>query len=155
MINLGQNHPFERAWHDNFGEGAGFEERWRGYWLGLHDNPTADLYAKATAATITSFVARAAAQHQTFDSFDELVRVAKQGGVKVAIEQWLPRKLLDDALADAQDLTKSRGAQWSIIPGAPKKPPQMLCRLGDGTRIVGRFALRNGRAQDVTAEMAK
>jgi hypothetical protein len=155
MSDLGRHVPWPKAWAENFGTGPGFEDRWRTYWTSLPDHPTADLCAKATVATLTSFLARATAQRQTFDSFDELVAAAKAGRVSVPVDQWLPRKLLDDAVADAEDLRKEGGAEWSLSPVATKKLPQVTCRLADGTRIVGRFALRNGRAEDVTADVVK
>ena len=54
---------YEHAWRNNFGVGTGaFERKWRTYWLEMSPAATADRYAQATMATLTSFYARALSQ---------------------------------------------------------------------------------------------
>ena len=71
---------WDRAWRKHFGPGTDdFEAAWKRYWLGLEDDPTADLYAKATVATLTSFLARANSQDQQIASAEEFFDLARAG----------------------------------------------------------------------------
>src|SRR5438132_13799290 len=107
MIDLSRGRSFDNAWQDNFGSADGFEQRWKKFWLDLPDNPSADLYAQATVARLTSFLARALAQKQVFRSFQEFHDAAKAGKLKISQNDWLPPILLATALADADDMIKA------------------------------------------------
>jgi hypothetical protein len=137
MIDLSHNRPWQRAWQDNFGEATGFEQRWRDWWKRLPDDPTADLYARATVVTLTSFIARAASQKQTFASFDDFSRSARSGKLSIAPDQWLPDSLLRDALEQCDKLSEG-GAALSLA------STRLTCRLKSGITLTGRFTLRNG-----------
>jgi len=141
MIELSRNQSWATAWKDSFGSAGGFEQRWREYWQKLADNPTADLYAMATVATLTSFLARAALQKQMFASYESFARTARDGSLKMAPEHWLPRKLLDDAIADADELIRG-GASFSI--SSSRGAPRLEVRLKTGKRCVAHFSMRSG-----------
>lgn len=149
MIDIGKNKQWEKAWQDNFGDAGGFEERWKEYWLNLPDNPTAALYGKATAETLTSFLARAVGQKQTFATFDEFKKTADAGELKSHREDWLPPQLLKEAMKLAADV-----GEWEILANG-NKPPMLVLTLTDGTKVVGTFALRanSGRVNGVFAEI--
>ena len=126
---LAQDQQAQKAWNDHFGSTEGFEAQWKKYWLALPENPTADLYAQATVARLTSFLARATAQKQTFASYEDFRAAAGSGKLKIVPTDWLPPDLLVTALADADDLIKS-GAQFTLAGKPPS--PQIQCTLKDG-----------------------
>jgi hypothetical protein len=140
MVDLSHGRPPETAWNDNFGSADGFEDRWKKWWLDLPEDPSADLYAQATIARLTSFLARATAMKQTFASFDEFHSAASVGKLKISANDWLPRDLLAEALTDADDLSKA-GAQWTLL---NKPSPQIQCKLPSGARCIGSFELQHG-----------
>jgi hypothetical protein len=162
MIELGRGKPWDVAWRDNFGSVNGFEDRWRAYWLGLPENPTDALLAKATVATLSSFLARAGAQKQTFGDFPAFLAAADGGKLEISDADWLPPALLQSAVGDVNERTQ-QGATFSIAGGeiatrgtvstaggpvsvAPSrmstaagavksKPIQVTCKMADGTRL--------------------
>lgn len=138
---IGRGVPWAHAWRQTFGDASGFEQQWRQYWLNLPENPTADLYAQATAAVLNSFLARATAQKQHFATFDEFLSVAQDRQIKTgdSIEEWLPPKLLDQAVAWIKN---SDAVKWSIV--SADKNPQIVATLPDETRLLGAYALRGG-----------
>src|SRR5581483_10129912 len=69
MVQLGRGRAWEQAWRQTFGDTAGFEQRWKQWWMNLPDDPTAARYAYATTSTLTGYVARAFSQRQTFPDF--------------------------------------------------------------------------------------
>jgi hypothetical protein len=147
---IGRGTPWPMAWKSTFGDAVGFEQRWRDYWLKQPANPTADLYAQAVTATFTSFIARAAAQKQSFDSFDEFLSDAKADKIKVGytIDDWLPPRLLEQAVEGAE---KSQ-VKFSIqrMPGGPS---ELVAVLPDGVRLIGSYVVRGGHASHVEVEL--
>jgi hypothetical protein len=129
------------AWKKNFGSGTrAFEQQWREYWSEMPANPTADKYAEAAVAKVTSFYARAFAQRQVFKNFDEFVAAAKAGKLRQHEEDWLPPMLLNEALAELDD-----HGEWKIrkLPGQY----QVVCTR-DGMDYVGTFKVANRRVRD-------
>jgi hypothetical protein len=107
MQAIGNHHPWRTAWADQFGnDTVGFEQRWSAYWSGLPDHPTLDLYTSATVATLTSYLARAAAAGQTFGSLDELLKAGEEDRLKLPADQWLPPSLWAEATARMKELEK-------------------------------------------------
>jgi hypothetical protein len=147
-----------QAWQDSFGDAKGFEERWRKYWRELPDDPTADRYAMATASTLSSFLARAVTQKQTFSTFDAFEQAAQHQMVKYGKDDWLPPALLKNALADAK-----KAGKWKLVTPTPttgstsaaakSAPPQLVCEMEDGTRVVGSFALKGAKIDRVWADI--
>jgi hypothetical protein len=148
MVELSRGRQPETAWNDNFGSAEGFEDRWKKWWLDLPDDPSADLYGQATVARLTSFLARATAQKQTFDSFEAFKAAAANNKLEISPNDWLPPTLLAQALAEADDLTKA-GAQWTLV---AKSSPQIQCKLSSGARCVGSFQLQHGQIVRVDAK---
>lgn len=98
---IGHGRSSEEAWSLKFrNDSDGFERQWKAYWSKLPANPTSELYAKATVATLTSFLARASAQRQTFGDFEEFMRDAADGSLKCSPDDWLPPSLLAAASRD-------------------------------------------------------
>lgn len=146
MRDIGRNTPYPKAWQTNFGDPAGFEQRWRDYWLNLPDRPTMDLYSRAFVSTLTSFLARATAEKQTFDTFEEFLKLAKQKQIKTNDEDWLPPQLAVDAAGFA-----SKVGKWSI--SSPMKQPTIVMEHENGTRFVAAFTLRGKKVDRVTLEV--
>jgi hypothetical protein len=138
---IGRGVPWPNAWRQTFGDASGFEQQWRQYWLNLPENPTADLYAQATAAVLNSFLARATAQKQHFATFDEFVDAAQAKQLKTgdSIEDWLPPKLLEQAVSWVKN---SEAVKWSIA--TTNKDPRIVATLPDDTRLLGDYAIRGG-----------
>lgn len=141
MYDVGRGQPWEKAWQANVGTADGFEDKWKAYWTGQPENPTINLYAQASVAMLTSFVGRAYTQKQTFDNFEELTRT-DPSAMKAAPADWLPPSLFTDGLSLAKKLT-DEGDTFAITTESPKnKLPQITCTLPDGSKLVGRFAVR-------------
>lgn len=147
---IGSGKPYVPAWIDIFGRDvSAFEQRWRDYWLNLPENPTGDLYAKAVTATLTSHLARAYAQKQSFDTFGEFLKSAEAGGLKMHEEDWLPPGLLKEMV----ELSKKLG-KWSLEPGE-KGTRTLVCRYDEKTTWRGTFTPgRSGRVGRVSVDAA-
>lgn len=145
MTDLGRGRDADRAWQDNFGDANGFEERWRKYWTELPDNPTGDLYCKASIAILTSFAARATASKQTFDGFEDFDRQLKNKSIKVLDADWLPPQLGVEAAELAQMIGKC-----SIEKAGPQ--PVLVAETKQGTRFIGTFKLKGNRVDSVNVE---
>lgn len=136
------------AWLTHFGRGTDeFEAQWRAYWENMPDDPTADLRVKATVATLTSFLARAVAQNQMFDSADAFFAAAVSGTLECAPEDWLPPSLLEAALRRRGD------AQWSLR--GRRNRVQLVCEMPGGAAWVGIFRLQGSRVADVSVRKGK
>ena len=121
---------WEEAWRRNFdGNIEAFENVWRVYWENLPDHPTRDLYAKVTVATLTSFLARAHRQGQQFRDFESFLDAAEAGRLESHSKDWLPPALLEEALVEARMLDECS------LERKGRKPPKVICKLRDGTRI--------------------
>lgn len=131
---------WEMAWKKSFGVGTrSFEKKWRQYWLDTPPDATARLYAKATTATLTSYLARSVSQRQTFSSFSEFSEKAAAGKLKSNPKDWLPPKLLSDALSASEQFGK-----WEI---RKRGGWQIVCTLDDGTKLIGAFQLKGRRVK--------
>jgi hypothetical protein len=149
---VGKGNPWERAWVGAFGSVEGFEQKWKDYWTKMPDNPTLDLYAKASVATLTSFAARDYSQKVTFDSFDEFIKTDAKD-LKSAPADWLPPALYTEMKTLAEQLEK-RDCKFSFV--RTKGPiPQIVCLMKDGTKIVGTFTLQNGKIGKVDTSLIK
>jgi len=131
---VGNGKDWEKAWIASIGTVEGFEEKWKDYWLTMPENSTADLYAKADVASLTSFLGRAYSQKQSFDNFADFIKLDAKD-LKAADADWLPPALYTLMKSTAKWL-QEQGAEFSLSPrkGAP---PQIVCVMPDGTRITG------------------
>jgi hypothetical protein len=139
---------YERSWLRNFGAGtAEFEARWRDYWQNLPDNAMADRYVQATTATLTSFLARACTQRQRFATVDDFFKAARDGTLKSDPDDWLPPSLLEKALAKVDE-----SGEW-FLRNPNAREPSLVCRMKDGTEVIGRFELDGLDVGKVTTEI--
>jgi hypothetical protein len=131
-----------QAWTDTFPD-AGFEAKWKSYWLRLPDAGTPDLEAEAAVATVTSFLARATAAGQSFDSFDAFARAAEAGTLRCKPQDWLPPYLLERTL-DSMPVALHVGLEGA------GDATRVVTVLPQGRALVGPFTLRDGRVTDVS-----
>jgi len=139
---------YENAWVKHFGRDIeGFEKRWREHWLGAPAEPTRELYQKAVVATLTSFFARCVARRQRYATAEAFLDAAEDGKVTCDLSDYLPPALL------AANLPRARRLGTWTIDTPPAGLPRLVCRTGDGRRLVGRFRLRGGKVDRVTVEV--
>jgi hypothetical protein len=149
MQGINEHHPWRNAWREQFGDDpAAFEQRWRAYWSGLPDHPTLDLYTSATVATLTSYLARAAAAGQTFATLDELLAGGEHDQIRMPPDQWLPPSLWTEATARMEELTRL-GVEFSLRVDPEKKTATVIGTMPSGQHFVGTYAIHNGKVTDV------
>ena len=147
ISSLGRNAAYEASWKSIFGDIPEFEKRWQAWWQGLPDDPTAAQYHQAEVLTFTSFLARAAAQGQSFKTPDEFFTAAQDNTLKCAKEDWLPHAPLLRALDQ-----KDQVGQWSL--NRPTGPgwPRLVLVDPQGATFTGNFVLSGGHVHTVTCE---
>ena len=118
-----------------------FEKRYRQWWLAQDQHPTWPLYTKAVVATMTSFLARAASQGQTFRTVEEFFDAAEAGRLECNAAQWLPPTLLRLMLMRARSY---RGWSLETTGRWPKLVKRSVARTFTGT-----FTCTRGRASNV------
>jgi hypothetical protein len=136
--------PPEEAWKKHFGTDVmQFQQRWNAYWTELEEHPTRDLYARAVTEMLTSFYARACAQRQNFESWGEFFAAASAGQLRMGKQDWLPPRLLAEAVAAAPAV-----GEWSLA----RRPGERLiqCKTHSGVQFEGKFKLKGDRVADVT-----
>ncbi|MGE0478947.1 MAG: DUF1570 domain-containing protein [Phycisphaerae bacterium] len=140
---------WDAAWSRNFGRDVtAFESRWRDWWKGLPDDPTADRLAEWQVATLTSFFARAASQRQYFEDANVFFAAARENALKAHADDWLPRTLLNRALQGVETV-----GEWSVDKGAGGR--KLVLQRSDGLTLVGSHTLRGGRVKDVIVKPMK
>lgn len=150
---VGSGHDPQLAWSAIFGNDTdAFDARWRAYWESLPPSPTSDLYAQATVATLTSFLARAIDQKQTFDSFDAFTSEAENGTLRIGADEWLPPSLLESTLRDLAVRVQD-GEKFSLNPDSSGHLPGLSCSTEQGLHVLGKFTLSNGHVDKVTVSM--
>lgn len=135
----------ERAFVETFGPMEKIQARWQAFWTS--PNPPRDTApARAVTATITSFLARATAAGQTFDSF-EAFRSTVTSGVRIRGEEKLPAVLLREALEIGERMER---IELVVRDG------QANVRLTDNdqTTWIGSFTLRDGCVDKVNVTPA-
>ena len=142
---------WDTAWLNSFGSADGFEQRWRDYWLKLDEAPTRDLAARAVTESLTGVLARATAQRQRFNSFQELSDAVRANTVRIDDRDGLPPRLVRGAFATAAKM-QEQGARFDLLPAQGARMPMILCALADGTKVTGKFTISSGRVAKVTTD---
>jgi len=138
LRDVGRGAGWERAWQRHFGAGTrDFEKRWKTYWLEMKADHSAEMYAEATVATLTSFYARAFAEQQIYRSWPQFVDAAKRGTLKSDARDWLSPELLETALSRLNLLDK--------IEIRKRNGYQLVARTKLGTELIGTFRVSNKR----------
>jgi hypothetical protein len=144
---VGHGQDSVKAFRASIGEPAEVERRFTQWIADLPDNPTSSLYGQAGVATITSFVARAAARGQVVSSIDELKSLVTKGELLCADDDWIPVQVLEELLPLSGQL-----GSWSITPASRKTPLAVVLRQHGGTVLRGMFTLDRGRVAKVWVE---
>jgi hypothetical protein len=145
---VSRSRPPRQAFEERFGRNYdAFQRRCAGWWLALDDNPTADLYTRATVAALTSFLARAHLQGLRFRTVQEFFAAAGAGKIEAApgghIRLYLPNSLLKEHLA------RSAGMKtWSLQTRAGL--PALELDQRDGATFVGLFKPRGKDRPTIT-----
>lgn len=151
MVQISKGKPWTNAWRDSFGDSRGFEERFRDWWMAQPDEPTPEVFLRATVATWTSLLARAVSQKQTFKDFDALRQSAANGELKFHRDDWLPDSLREQALRWDKRLDRQQ-LKLELVPATRGSLPTVVCTLPDGSRLVGSFTLKGQRVGDVVVK---
>ena len=128
------------------------EKAWRAYWLGLGDDPTAERYARATVAILTSFLARAHARRDRLVTFETFVAMPVRN-LEFAGESWLPASLWRLAVEEAETMRRE-GARLRIIT-TQGELPKVQADLPDGTTLTGTFKPGGTRPAEVSVQVKK
>lgn len=142
---LAANKTPEQSWRTSVADPAALERQWRDYWLALRDADTVEPYAEAAVATLASFLARAAAQGQSFPSFEAFSNALVKGDVRPPPVQWLPPSILAIAFDGL-----SKGGKWTLEGEAGNQ--RIVAKLSDGLTLVGRYTLTGQRVTNVHVE---
>ncbi|MHC4562474.1 MAG: DUF1570 domain-containing protein [Planctomycetota bacterium] len=133
---------------------AEFEDDYIEWWRQL---PLEDSYRrewKAVVATWTSFLARAHALGQRFESTDAFRAAMKDGSLKmyeIDSKRWLPPSLLAKSLGWSEGLAGNPQAQAvrpkEIRLDTSGRQPKIVLTCEDGTVITGSFRRRGGKME--------
>jgi len=141
---VARGRPWRLVFIRRFGRDVdAFQQRYVRWWTSLGENPTAGKYTLAIVQTLTSYLARASARRQRLDDAEDFFRIARAGELKAPPEQWLPPRLLDETLKQAQEL-----GTWSLDTG--RSPPGLVLVRPDGVAFTGRFVLRGEGVEAVS-----
>jgi hypothetical protein len=134
----------EAAWKENFGtDFASAQKQWMKFWSELRIDAGADTQTRITVATLTSFLARAALQKQTFPTAEAFFKAAQAGQLKCGNDEWLPPSLLARSLNDA---VKVNG--WSIETPS-EGHPSLVLKADNGKTFTGKYSNTETRVTKV------
>jgi len=126
----------EPAWVQNFGADAeAAQKQWKKFWTELPADAGADTQTRITVSTLTSFLARASLQKQTFANAGAFFEAAQAGQLKCAMEQWLPPSLLARSLSEIE---KNKLSGWSL--GLPASHPSLVLKTANGKTFTGKYS---------------
>jgi hypothetical protein len=150
IVLLGNGQKWQAAWQQTFGDSAGFEQRWRDWWMSQPADPTLDLYTQAQAETFASYLARAAMQKQRFDDFETFLNAAFEESVRTGqtIEDWLPPRLLQQTAERA----RRTQVKWSLKRLGSDRS-RITADCADGVQIVTTFLFQGGQPPKVHSDV--
>jgi hypothetical protein len=143
-----------RDWKASFQQRLGrnieaFEKRYRQWWLAQKPDATQELYTKAVVAILTSFLARAVAGGQKFQDVEDFLRAARDGQLKCPKSQWLPPRLLNDALLYARLWRRGLSLE------ASGRIPKLVLQWGSQKTFTGSFTCSRGKAENVKVTVTR
>ena len=145
ISDISAGRDWKRSFQTRFGTNVkAFEQRYRDWWLAMPAGPSRDLYVKAHVATLTSFLARATSQGQSFSDVEQFLRKARAGGLKCHPAQKLPASLLESALVNIRGWNRG----WSFD-DTGRGPAKLVLAWPDGTTFTGSFTVSGGKCANV------
>ncbi len=159
MVNLNRGKTWQNAWADTFGNAVGFEEQFNAWWTSEDRDASVDVYARATAQMLTSYLARAASQKQTFSELEPLLEAIEKKQIKWNKSEPLPDSLAIDCIDLSRVLIK-RGVTIALtnVPISPSSKitqQAVVCTLKDGTQITGTYKVKGSRIGSINTEVVK
>ena len=154
MVALGRRTPWQRAWQQTFGSAEGFEKKWAAYWEGLGDNPTIDLYARATTASLTSILARTTAMEKKTQTLADLADLLNADDFAFDQKDPLPQSFGRETFR-LVSLLRRAGATVELAKTDFGNRPCVVTTLADQKRYVGTFLLARRGVERVTVEEQK
>lgn len=140
LTDVGRGRPWEAAFVRQFGgDTKALQERHDRWWLSQEMNPTPQVYATAVVQTLTSFLGRAVAKGQRIKDFEDFRAKAAAGELACREDQWLPPKLLAQAMRVSR-----KYRNWRIVRTGAY--PSIVLTDRDGGVYTGTFIVRRGRA---------
>lgn len=127
-----------------------FQKRYCDWWLGLPSDATRDLTIKAHLATLTSFLARATSQGQSFTDVAQFLSEARAGRLKCHPAQKLPASLLERSLVDIRGWNRG----WRFD-DTGRGPVELVLAWPDGTTFTGSFTIGGGKCGKVKVMVAR
>ena len=149
---LGRGVEWRGAWRQSFGDARGLEDRWRDYWTTLPDDPTAEGYARATVAALTSGLARASVAGRRFGDAASFLAAAAAGSIAPDDADYLPPRLLAAASREASRMAAENGATFALADAGPRVPPRLVCTLSGGKTLTGTATMRGRRVGSVAVK---
>jgi uncharacterized protein DUF1570 len=153
---IGKGSQPTKAWRQaNLPDPKTLEKQWMSWWLNQPPDPTADQYTEAYAQTFASYLARAAVQHQGFNSFDQFAKAARSAKVRTATvrngipaDSWLPPRLLID---DFEAAAKSN-VRWTLL-NAPNGGRGVSADCPDGAKVTATCVYRMGEPAQMSGKL--
>ena len=143
LTDVGAGRPWGAAFAKHLGRDIkALDAECRTWWLARPNRATPKVYATALVQTLTSVLARAVAKRQKITDFDDFLAKATAGTLACRADQWLPPKLLKDALA----IIKNPGA-WQLRRIGVY--PSLVLTDTEGNIYTGSFTLTRGRPANV------
>jgi len=136
------------AWERHFGPVEQFDRAWRQWWMELPEDVSERQYVAACTAMLTSYLARAASQKQSFADFEAFLAAVSAQQVRFHPEDWLPKSLAEAAVERATDDARRLGLSWSLA--SQGRSPTVVCTFKDGSQLIGRFTLKGDRVGEVS-----
>ncbi|HUV38109.1 MAG TPA: DUF1570 domain-containing protein [Planctomycetota bacterium] len=136
--------PWDQAFARVFGRNIRkLQDEYVAWWKAQPESVVDRSYARATVATLASYLARAHLQKQQFDDFEAFRAAAADGSLKIGDTQPLPDTLLKDALERAAKLNT-----WSLE--NPKTgPPKLTLKQDDFPALTAVATLNGGKVDRV------
>lgn len=132
-----------RAFAEIFGPASAVQERWREYWLQYPTEQSRQSFAIAAVQTVCSYVARAGLAKQNIRSMQQLEMLLANNELRQPRGDTLPTSLLAEYMQWAPKL-----GVWDL---SPRGGMGVELTLDGGTRIKGRYALRNNKVESTEA----
>jgi hypothetical protein len=93
-------------------------------------------------------------QRKRYANFDALAAAVASGEFTPADSDWVPPQLIKDMFEVAGKMRK-QGTTIEAVPASGSRPPMVMCTLKGGTKLTGRYTIREGRVAEVTVDTTK
>ncbi|HUU42139.1 MAG TPA: DUF1570 domain-containing protein [Planctomycetota bacterium] len=123
-----------------------FQKKYSDWWLSLPADAGSERRTLAVVQTLTSFLARAHAEGQTFETVDAFFEAARADRLRIPEKHWLPPALLAENLNLARRL-----ATWSLE-NSPAGP-RLVLKLADGDIFTGTLKVLGDKGFKVDVEV--